>query len=201
MTLPHTLTNGTTASASQVQADLEALDGRFGNLKNADVADAAGIESSKLASPFTIQTIAMPIITQNGAALATGGTADQFFINQNAMTSLGRKIRAKLRTGQQAWLCSAEFYVGRFQTSGGGSPKLDLLVDGVQLLGQEIVVDTADAFYPLAQANPIDSPLMPITNDTIFDPRIGATANGAAASGPTIADVTLTLVLKVGPVP
>lgn len=204
MTLPHTLTNGTTASATQVQANFDALEARLGNLKNTDLAAAAGIEASKLAAPYTIQTVVLRLVDTSGTMLGTstltvaGGCYE---INQTAMTSLGSKFRLDLRTGQQAWLCAAEWYVGRSDDTGsGGEPKLDLLVDGVQLGGQEITADTSDAYYTIAAANPIDSPLMPVTNQSVFDPRIGCTA-AAGAGGPVIAEVTLKLTLKVGPVP
>lgn len=200
MTLPFTLANGTTADASQVQADLEALVARLGNLKNADIAAAAGIENTKLAKPYQLIPLSYKLIGTSGTALAVGGTTGMFTINQAAMTAFAGKIRLPLRSGQQAWLASVEWYVARVDDNATGNwPKLDLTVDGVQIGAQEFTVNTDDSYYTIANANEYDSPLLPVTDQSVFIPRIGATAS--PGSDVKIAEVTLTLTLKVEALP
>jgi len=200
MTLPFTITNGTTADASQVQSRFDALEARLGNLKNADIAAAAGIENTKLAKPYQMIDVTMKLIGTSGTVLAVGSTTGMFTINQAAMTAFAGKFRLPLRSGQQAWLASVEWYVARTDDNATGVwPKLDLTVDGVQVASQEFTIDTDDSYYTIANANEYDSPLMPVTDQSVFIPRIGAT--GSPGTDAKIAEVTLTLTLKVEALP
>lgn len=199
MTIPFTLTNGSIADATQVQANFEALLARLGNLKNADIAAAAGIENTKLAKPYQLLPFALKLIGTSGTVLAVGSTTGMYTINQAAMTALD-KFRLPLRSGQQAWLASVEWYVARTDDNSTGTwPKLDLTVDGVQVGAQEFTIDTDDSYYTVANANEYDSPLMPVTDQSVFIPRIGATASPGTDA--KIAEVTLTLTLKVEALP
>lgn len=198
MTLPYTLADGTTTSASQVQANFDYLDARVGALKNANLSSNAAIDKSKLAQPFTLMMLAVQLVDQGGTAIAAGAVdGTKYTINQTTMTSMHRKFRLPLRTGQQAFLCSVEWYVGDIYTNSGAElPRFQLNVDGVQIGGQYVEVDTADAYYPIAATNPIDSPLFPVTNLSVFDPMIGK-----SAGSPRINNVVMTLLLKVEVVP
>jgi hypothetical protein len=211
VTLPYTLANGSAADASEVQANFTALEGRIGNVKNADISLAASIDLTKLASPNSVLTMVIPLfgrLNTTGAAGAAGtfigetaGTG-KFGIKQDAMTSVGRKIRFRNRSGRQAFLCSAEWYVGYSEAGAtAGKPKLDLLVGGVQVSGQAFEVDTSDDYYVIAAASPFDSPIMPVNDLDVIDPRVGATGGGGGGNTPFLADVVLTLVFKLGAIP
>lgn len=195
--LPYTLTNGSTADASEVHANFVALRDALQNIKNSDIASSAAIDKSKLAQSFkTYQVVIDLVPAQSGTVLGVDSDTDVFTIAQTDQTEIKRH-RIKLRSGQMAYLCAVEWHVERVE-SADGDPRLDLTVDGVQVGGQVTTVTLAGAYYLISNANPIDDPLLPITNDSVFIHRIGASAIGADT---TLAGVTCTLTIKAEVVP
>lgn len=195
--LAYTLTNATTADADQVQRNFTVLRDAMSSLKNADIASSAAIDKAKLAQTFQVyQETVVVVPPQSGTTLMVSGSTDVFDFGTTAMTEILNK-RIKLRSGQQAFLCAVEWHVQRMQNT-GGTPRVDITLDGVQVGGQPVGVDTSDAYYLVANANPIDNPLAPLQSDSVIEYRVGCSATGATV---TLAGVTCTLTIKVEVVP
>lgn len=198
VTLPNLLTNGTTANGSQVYANDAALRDALGAIKNANIASGAAIDKDKLAQKFTLSEENIILVpAQSGTVLGVSGTTAVYTINQATVTTILKK-RLTLRSGQAASLVLVEFYVARMQNT-GANPLLSLLVDGVQVGGQSVPIDTSDAYYTVANSNPVDNVLIPVSDLSVLEFQVGASA--APSGTVTLAGVTCRLVIKKELVP
>lgn len=186
--LPNTISNGDPLDADPVMENFQSLEALVASLTNANIADAAGIESQKLAAPNAIWQVCLPVLPIASGAAVSG--AANFDTLPTAWTTLV-KSRVKLRSGQVAWLCAAEFDVEAAASGGGADPELQILVAGVALGGAGTPVTTA-GLYTQALSNPYDNPLLPVSDGDTIEVQIRQSAAGSA----TIRGVSCNLYFK-----
>lgn len=191
--LPNTIANADPLDADPVMENFQALEAALGALTNDNIADAAGIESSKLAAPNCIWMLPLPVLPIASGAAVSG--AASFDTLPTGWTTLV-KSRVKLRSGQTAWLCAVEIDVQAAAAGGGSNPELQVLLAGVAVGGAGTPVTTA-GLYTQALANPFDNPLLPVSDGDTIEVQIRQSAAGTA----TIRGVTCHLYFKGTNVP
>lgn len=191
--LPNTISNGDSLDAAPVMENFQALEAALGSLANANIADGAGIEASKLAHPNGCWEKVIPVLPFSADPALSGVAFDTI---PTAWTTVARS-RVKLRSGQVAWLCSAEFGVEAAAAGGGSNPELQILVASVVLGGAGTPVTTAPALYTIENSNPYDNTLLPVSDGDTIEIQIRQSAAGTA----TIRGVTCTLYFKGSPLP
>ena len=192
VTLPNTLTNGTTADASQVMANLNALNDGASLIRNANIASAAAIDKDKLAQKWVLYPIPVTLVdSDSGTSIGNTGATGVFTI---AVTTPGpiKTLRLRLRSGQAGFICLVEWHVERMQNV-DANPTLTAYLGSTQLGGQVLEVDTSDAYYLIANPTPTDNPLSPFSDLDELEFRIGKTAAGTTV---TLAGVVATVWIK-----
>lgn len=193
VTLPNTIANNDPLDAAPVMANFNALAAAQDDITNAQIAEAAGIAPTKLSHPQHTWMVAVPVLPFSADPALTGVA---FGTIPTSWTTLAA-FRVKLRSGQVAWLCSAEFDVRDAAAAGGSSPELQILHSSVVVGGSGVTISTTPAYYTIENANPIDNPLRPVADGDVIEVQI----RQSGSSTPTIRGVMLNLWFKESPVP
>lgn len=176
--LPHNLTNGSTLDASHLMDNYNALRNALDQVRNGNLARNAAISKLKLAERFTNPQHGVVLIPHTSTAVDLATLADFTLVGAVANLELHRE-RITLDAGQVASLCQVEFYLANVTVGGGGEyPTIEVLVDGVQLSGQVITMDTDGAYYSFGNASPVASPLVPVIDGSVIIYRLSKTGAG-----------------------
>lgn len=172
--LPNPLTNGTTADGSEVFENDAVLRDAIDNLKDANIVAGAGIDDSKLAKRFVNPDVTIQLIpATSGADISTPAT---FSLPQSMTTIAKEKVR--LRSGQPAALVEVEWWVQTIEATGGVIAQVDMLVNSVVVGGEVKQLTTEDAYYSVGYSNPVDAPLLPLSDGDIIEYRVGKSGSG-----------------------
>ena len=177
VTLPGTLANNALADATQFMALFNALANGIGSVGNADVRAAAGISTSKLAEQRSSDDGPILILPYSQDANIDASPVE--WACDTTFRTVFR-YRVKARAGQLVDLVGVEFYVN--SRTGANNPRLNVLVDGIQLGGSSQDV-TAAGYYSLPNNPNFDSPIFPLANNSVIEIQIGASGAGASIAG------------------
>lgn len=125
-----------TIVGADFHANFTALNSGLSAIRNANIAADAGIEPSKLATPFAPFSETFPLVmgpygTGVDYVTPAGGTAAQFAALPNAPALMFR-IRVRCPTNGVRYLVSAEVYTGRRD---GTTPRVQLYKNGTLISG------------------------------------------------------------------
>lgn len=182
--LPGTLANNALADATQFMALFNALANGIGSIGNADVRAAAGISTSKLAEQRSSCEQPIQVLPYSQDA-SIDATPVEWACDTTFRTVA--RYRVKARPGQLVDLVGVEVYVN--SRTGANNPRINVLVDGIQLGGSSQDV-TAAGYYSLPNSFNFDSPIFPLANDSVIEIQIGASGAGASIAGVTANIVT-----------
>lgn len=176
--LPYTLSNGTTPDADEVTANLQTLRDKLGLVRNADIIANAGIDKSKLSQRSASPPIVV-ILFPFGQSADWAATPPTPYTLPAALTVMSR-FRVSVASGQRAYLGVVEWCPEDVTIGGADYPQVDVQVDGVTI-GQAVTLDTDAAYFRIANANPLTSPLYPLNDNSVVTLRVGKTGAGAAS--------------------
>lgn len=188
--VPFTLSSGGTISASELNANFDALEGAAANLTNASLAANAGITSDKLADRYAVfHTLTQVLPFTAGTDL---GTPTEFTVPASDTAIL--TFQLALGTGQEAYLCEVEFHVANHTSPADADPTLGLQVEGTLVGGAMTRVLTDNSYRGIRNASPIALPLISVTDGDEFEVMCG---RSSGAGDPSIAGVTLRMTFKI----
>lgn len=186
MQLPYTLTNGSQFDVAELQDNLEALRDGFDQIKNANIVDAAAIDKYKLAQRGALARGSFLLVPAT-ANTSLDTTADAGFTLPAAFQTKHTSY-VVMDNGQVGALCQIDLLLEEAVIGGADWPEIEILIDGVQFMGQSVVLDTNGARYKFGNANGIANPGYPVSSDSVIQYRLRRTGAGA----PTIRGLSVT---------
>lgn len=191
MQLPFTHTNGTAFDADELMANLEVLRDGLDQIRNSNIVANAGIDKSKLAHSGAVHHNSFNLVdaTSNGS-LDTA--ADAGFTLPTAF-QMKHKTRIRLATGQVAALCAIDVEPEEIVVGGSDYPEIQILIDGVQFMGQSVSLEVSQALYNFGLTSPIANPGYPIADNSVIEYYLRRSGGGGS---PTIRGVSVTEHIK-----
>lgn len=165
VTLPHTLANDTAADADEVQANLDAIVSALADIRNADVADDAAIDRSKLAQGYFAPEVNVQVVPYNGAAAnyASQTTSPM----PTTMTTIARH-RVVVPAGEVQWLAEVDIYVDAHSGS-TTDPEIRIDVDGNTVGGASVPITAAGWYRLRIGSTPYASPVYPVGSGSVIE--------------------------------
>ena len=173
--LSHTLANDTSADADDVMDNFNDLVNALGSIRNSNIPNDAAIDTRKLAEPFTYWEDTQILLPRVGGTDYNASAHAATNFSTSFLTMYERRVTK--RSADRLWLCLFEAYVLDVDTT-GGTPDINLLVDGIQIGGAHVSLTTDDSYYHLDNANPIDNPLIPLADQSVIEVQMRESASG-----------------------
>jgi hypothetical protein len=198
-TLPHSFIPGQAAYAQTFQEVFDAITQALDNGDGTRLIDNAGIRSYQLADRFSVHrgdpiVIIPPYVGEDWRAVAPSGRVTAL---PNALETV-HWWKERVKAGQQVFLCDMEVSVIEATEDAGSWPVLDVLVDGNNIAGGDIIIDPTvgndDSFFFRINdvADPIESPLVALNDGSLIEVRLAKDGGGE----PTIRGLVITPVYK-----
>lgn len=194
MEITNTFTTAETIVASEVNQNFSDIASALnGGLDTGSLADNAGIKSTQIADRYATFRDTIVLVPQNGVAdtiiaIGTGGT---LYAPPATLSDIW-KHKIRLKSGQEGWICSIEWYVVEVGGS-GGYPTVAAKLNSTTLAGSAQNLSSSDAYVLLANSDPLNNPLVSCQNGDVLTFQLGT----SAGAGPKLRGLIVTVEYKV----
>lgn len=187
-TVPITLAAGEVIDADDLNTNFSALATAIDALTTENLEDDARITSRQMADRYHIYAIPLQIVpVTTGTSFAALG---EFTTPASDTEVLKHTIR--IPSSRVAHLAYVEIYCAAMTTVSSSNPTVTVLINAEVVGGSAVELDTDDAYYPIGNADPINSPMMPVQNGDDIIIKLGRSDAGAA----TVRGVSVMLWIK-----
>lgn len=193
--IPNSFSDGATISATEVNANFDAVESALGNISNADISPDAGITSDRLQDRFAVCYVHIPLqavtIASPETEAATDAATSADTTAEGSTTRLAR-FYPTIKSGRRCELVSITVFSLAHSTVTSTDPVVAVYHNSTLLSGAGVTMTSQGPFY-LKNASPHTQPLATLQDGDYLDFHCYRSGTGGA---PTLAGLQATVCLK-----